>query len=95
MFSTVKATKSTNKILKASLIKLSRYEMAFIIPVIMNVEDLGSFFTSDTEISLILNIVTTLRECSLTFCLYACKDYSVVSPSEAKLYSGSVYVADF
>lgn len=69
--------------------------MAFIIPVIMNVEELDSFFTSDMAISLILNIVTTLRECSLTFCLYKCKDYSVISPSEAKLYSGSAYVADF
>lgn len=69
--------------------------MAFIIPVIKNVKELDSFFTSDMAISLILNVATTLSEYSLTSCLYTCKDYSVISPSEAKLYSGGVYVADF
>lgn len=93
--SSCEAMKSTNKILKASLIKLSRYEMAFIIPVITNVEELDSFFTSDMAISLIPNVATTLSEYSLTSCLYTCKDYSAIGPSEAELCSGRVHAADF
>lgn len=62
--------------------------MAFFIPVIMNVEDLDSFFTSDTAISLILNIVTKLSESCSAFYLYSCKDLSVINLSEAKLYNG-------
>lgn len=69
--------------------------MAFIIPMIISVEKLDFFFTSDTAINFILNVITILSEYSLTSCLYSCKDYSVISPSEAKLYNGSVYVADF
>lgn len=55
----------------------------------MNVEDLDSFFTSDTAISLILNIVTKLSESCSAFYLYSCKDLSVINLSEAKLYNGS------
>lgn len=51
--------------------------------------------SSDMAISLILNVVATMSEYSLTCCLHTCKDCSVISPSEAKLYRGSVYVADF
>lgn len=88
--SDVKAMKSTNKILKAGLMKLPRQEMAFIIPVITNVKDLDSFLTSDMAVSLILNIVAKLSEsCSASY-LYSCKYHSVKNPSEAKTYNGSM-----
>jgi len=50
----------------------------------MNVEDLGSFFTSDMAIGLILNILAKLSESCSAFCLYPCKDHSMNNPSEAK-----------